>query len=255
MSWPLHFVCPGLGTDLEGDEMHPTNALRPDVSDMLAVHAGFPTSRRSARHRPMWPARPVTPNGVVLVADFYDNVLAFLHVHHERRGRAGHPPAVSRGRPRRTCSSGWPRSTRPVLGPIAGVEATLGRWRADPDPAASRRAAGGHRRTRSPSCPRTSTRSDRRPILAPTLHRQYLIPRGVGRAAGPRHGQLLGDKIWLILGLIYEQMSADQQACRCWPTCRLRRSRCGPPSAMHACSTVYVAELRQTALAADRLTA
>ncbi len=211
---------------------------RADVSDMFAVHNGF----RSAFGSALTYVASTTddPARVALVADFYDNVIGFLHVHHEGEDELVTPLLLARADQTELVQS-VAAQHQDVLVPLAEVESALGIWRADPtDEAAAQVVAA----IAALDGVLTSHLDQEEGAILP-LCADHLSAQEWG--ALPAHGManFPGDKIWLILGLIQEQMTADQQA---------EMLAHMPPPAVemwtgfgHAAFDGYVAELRQTA--------
>ncbi len=204
---------------------------------MLAVHGGFRAAFGSA------PTYVASTSGdaerAALVADFYDNVLNFLHVHHEGEDELVTPLLLARSSQMELIER-VAAQHQAVPGPIAGVEASLEQWRVDPDPAATAELLAAIARLDAELSPHLD--EEEQHILP--LCADHLSPEEWG--ALPAHGlaSYSGDKIWLILGLIYEQMSAEQQA---------EMLAHMPPPAVemgtgfgHEAFDGYVAELRQT---------
>jgi Hemerythrin HHE cation binding domain len=178
----------------------------PDTSDMLAVHAVFRDTLASA------PALIDGASGgdkarAALVANYYDNILHFLEVHHESEEQIVFPLL------RQRCAEAAPvvdqmeAEHAEMLALLEQAQRTIGVWETgDGDGAGSARDALDTLRAQLVShLDREET--SLLPLCAPNLSLEEW-------GAIPGHAMMSyrGDKIWLILGLIRERMNEEQRA-------------------------------------------
>ena len=182
-------------------------APRPDVTDMVAVHAVF---------RDTLGAAPALIDGAsdgdaaraALVANYYDNILHFLEVHHEAEEKLVFPLL------RQRCPADGPLVDQleaehvEALALLQQAQRAVTAWQAgDGD------AAPAEPGTPSSPCGRSwsGISTPRRPRCCRCAG-AYLSPRGVGASLATRWPSYRGDKVWLILGLIRERMNDEQRA-------------------------------------------
>jgi hemerythrin-like domain-containing protein len=181
-------------------------APRPDVTDMVAVHAVFRDTLGAA------PALiDDASNGdaarAALIANYYDNILRFLQVHHESEEQLVFPLL------RQRCPADGPTVDRmeaeheDALGLLHQAQRAVAAWEAGDDdggPAARdaleslRVQLVGHLDTEETT-------------LLP-LCGANLSPEEWGAIPGHALASYSGDKVWLILGLIRERMNDEQRA-------------------------------------------
>lgn len=182
-------------------------ALRPDTSDMLAVHQVFREALRAApRLVGDVPAGDTARSE--LVGSYYDNVLRFLEVHHEGEDLLVTPLLAER------CTDDEAEVVlrvatqhKEVLGPLEDADEALGSWRFGAEPGETSDAAAALVALGQ--------------VLTPHLdeEEQAVLPLAAAHltleewGALPGHGMqsFTGDNLWLILGLIRESMTADQR--------------------------------------------
>jgi hypothetical protein len=178
-----------------------------DTSDMAQVHQVFREAIGAAAPL-VGSATPGNAERVELVATYYDNVLRLLHAHHE-----GEDVLL------------WPRLLERVPGQAAMVERVAAQHEA-----VSAALALAHERL---AAWRTAPDIDSGAALAAALadlgaqlfahldeEEQLIVPLAATCITAPEWGELPGhamqhfdgDKLWLILGLVREQMRPDQIA-------------------------------------------
>jgi hemerythrin-like domain-containing protein len=176
-----------------------------DTSDMVAVHEVF---RRALISAPQTLAAVDIGDDdkVAVVASYYANVLAFLHVHHQGEDALLWPKLLERVRDpavvRRIAAQHLD-----VDGAVASAESRLGDW-----------AAGPTARTAKSLAAALSTLGE---VLGPHLdeeEREILPLAAVHLSAQewaelPAYGirNFAGDKLWLVIGLIREAMTPEQR--------------------------------------------
>jgi hemerythrin-like domain-containing protein len=188
--------------------MHDSVALdRPDTSDMQSVHRVFREAFSVAPQ--LIGAVSVDDSArVELVAAYYANVLAFLHVHHEGEDEILWPRLLERCPADAALVQHASGQHQAILGDLATAEERLAEWRSDPtiDRGASLAAAlvtlganlGAHL-------------DDEERLILPLVEQHLTVEEWHQL---PAHGMqhFTGDRIWLVLGLLREQMTPGQRA-------------------------------------------
>lgn len=177
-----------------------------DVSDMFPVHN---TLRDSLAAAPRLVSEVDDGDGErrQLVANFYDNVLAFLHVHHHGEEILVFPLLRERCADQLEMIDVVAGQHRDVDELVAESGQALKSWEAGDIGAKARSAhalgALGERMTEHLH----DEEQQLLPLCATTLTEQEW-----GALPGHALGSFEGDKVWLILGLIRERMSDKQRA-------------------------------------------
>ena len=176
-----------------------------DTSDMASVHRVFRNELSTT------PARIGRATGnaeqVAVLTNYLDNFLAFLEVHHEGEEQLLFPLLEER-------APGESASVRAAAGQHSQVHAQLG---------AAKIAVSGWSAERPDSGAATADALSALEVsLVPHLdeEEQTICPLAADHlsqeewARLPEHAMMTfsGDKIWLILGLVLEQMSPEQRA-------------------------------------------
>ena len=187
--------------------MSATALTRPDTSDMLAVHRVFRESLGVAPQL-IGSVPGEDSERVAAVAGYYADILAFLHVHHEGEDELLWPKLVARCPDDAATISRIAGQHDGVLSALQTAETHLDAWRAEPtiDNAATLAAAlitlavglGAH------------LDEEERVILP--IAADHLTVEEWGEL--PAHGMrnFRGERIWLVMGLIREQMTDAQRA-------------------------------------------
>jgi hypothetical protein len=179
---------------------------RPDTSDMIAVHAVF---RESLGVAPQLIGSVPEDDAarVAAVAGYYGDMLAFLRVHHEGEDDLLWPKLLVRCPEQAELIQHVAGQHDGVLSALETAETHLATWRAEPttDNGATLAASlitlavglGAH------------LDEEERTILP--LAGDHLTAEEWGEL--PAHGMqhFRGERIWLVLGLIREQMTAAQR--------------------------------------------
>jgi hypothetical protein len=168
---------------------------RPDTSDMVRVHRVFREGFAVAPQL-LGAARAEDSAQIQRIATYYDALVLFLHVHHEGEDELLWPRLLDRCPARAATVEHAAGQHQGVLGDLAVSEARLAEWKAEPTPD---RAA--------------SLAAEERTILP--LAAEHLTVEEWAEL--PTHGMQTGGQraphlMWLVLGLIREQMSAEQRA-------------------------------------------
>lgn len=176
-----------------------------DTSDMVAVHDAL---RRVLRTAPDVIGR--IPAGdddrVAVVASYFANALAFLHVHHEGEDELLWPKLLERVEDPELVAR-IAAQHGDVTGALAESEATLATWAGSPTAAngeALTAALGALDAVLSPHL------AEEEAMILP-LAAVHITPPEWGGLAEHGIGHFSGDKLWLILGLILEAMTEEQR--------------------------------------------
>jgi hypothetical protein len=180
-------------------------SLRPDVSDIEAVHGAFRDTFAAASEL-VGTVQSEDAGRRALIANFYANICSFLHAHHQTEEDLVFPLLRARCPDRTAILERAAAQHEEVLDLVGRAEGSLTSW--------SNGEAGSQER-----CARDLT------TLGETLAKHLddeeseVIPLCAERlsieewGAQPGHGMALfqGDKIWLVLGLIRERMTQSQR--------------------------------------------
>jgi hypothetical protein len=178
---------------------------RPDVSEMLAVHQAL---RDSLGCAPELVLAVDAADGarVGLITNFYDNVLSFLHVHHDGEEKLIFPLLRERCPARLGTVEQMEAQHSDVVGLIQRSEGALAVWAGgEPTGQTASAAALGDLSARL-----DQHLSDEERELLP-LCADHLSPEEWGALPGHALGSFDGDKVWLILGLIRQRMTQAQR--------------------------------------------
>jgi hypothetical protein len=180
--------------------------VRPDTSDMLAVHQVFREAFDAVSDHVASTAAGSDADRVQLVGDFYRNVFAFLHVHHESEDDLVTPLLIARLDDSTEVKRVAAQHTE-VLDPLVEAETALAAWSAAPD------AASGEvfvARVGVLDEVLTAHLDEEERIVLPLC--DHLTVEEWGALPGHAMANFQGDRIWLVLGLIREQMEDRQRA-------------------------------------------
>lgn len=180
---------------------------RPDTSDMIRVHRVFRETLGMAPEL-IGSVRPEDTGRVAAVATFYANVLAFLHVHHEGEDELLWPKLLER------CPDDVATVTLAsdqhlgITGALETAEARLTDWRQQPTIDRGATLAAALMTLYAGLAEHLD--NEERTILP--LAEAHLSVEEWGQL--PEHGMrnFRGDKLWLIVGLLREQMTDEQRA-------------------------------------------
>jgi hemerythrin-like domain-containing protein len=181
------------------------NAPRPDVSDMFAVHQAL-RDTLSCAPQLINKIDATDLKRVDLITNFYDNVLSFLHVHHDGEEKLIFP--LLRDRCPEELSV-----IEQMLGQHANVTDLLGwsgqalaAW-ADGDTTAQTRAATNLSELGAELYQHLD--DEEREVLP--LCAEHLTPEEWAALPGHAMANFGGDKAWLILGLVRQRMTQAQR--------------------------------------------
>jgi hemerythrin-like domain-containing protein len=180
---------------------------RPDTSDMIRVHRVF---RETLGRAPtmIGSVNVDDSNRVAAVATFYANILAFLHVHHEGEDELVWPKLLERCPEHAATVRLAADQHQAILGQLEAAAAQLGEWQQDPT--TSRSAALTAALVTLSAGVTEHLDNEERTILP--LAEAHITVEEWGQL--PMHGMknFRGDKLWLIIGLLREQMTIEQLA-------------------------------------------
>jgi hemerythrin-like domain-containing protein len=180
-------------------------AAQTDVSDMRAVHQVLRDTLGCARAR----VESVDPDDGArraLISNYYENVLSFLHVHHDGEEILVFPRLRERDAPDAALVDAAARQHEDVLAQMGAAAEALAAWGGG-DTGAQQRAAD-HLDTLHTDL--VAHLDDEEQTVLP-LCAEYITQEEWGQLPGHALGNFGGDKVWLILGLIRERMNDEQR--------------------------------------------
>lgn len=140
-----------------------------------------------------------------LVGSYLDNVWRLLHVHHEGEDEYLTPRLVERATADEAAEAARVAAEhQTLLKALAPAQDALAAWRADPTPATADALVAANARLTGPL---TAHLDEEERIVVPLAIR-YLAPQEWNQMPGEGLAAFTGDKIWLVIGLIQEQMPA-----------------------------------------------
>ncbi|HVT41516.1 MAG TPA: hemerythrin domain-containing protein [Acidimicrobiales bacterium] len=179
---------------------------RPDTSDMVAVHKALRGALGSGAQR----VRDVDPSDAArreLIADYYDNILWFLDVHHNGEEELVFPRVRERNPDAAAVVDTMEGQHHEVVQLLkdAGVSRTA--WASGDDSAQATLANQLQALSDATNAHLDQEEAQLLPLCADCLTVEEW-------AEMPGHAlrQYQGDKVWLVLGLIMEQRNAEEQA-------------------------------------------
>jgi hypothetical protein len=180
----------------------PETRPRPDTSDMIRVHRVFRDAFGCAAQL-VGAASSDDPDRVACVAAYYGNVLAFLHAHHEGEEELIWPKLLGRAPERAELVGRIAGQHHGVLEWLGLAERRLAEWVADPSVDRGAALAGALATLGAELGLHLD--EEERSILP--LAAQHLSVDEWGELPGHGMRSFRGDKIWLVLGLIQEQLT------------------------------------------------
>ena len=176
-----------------------------DTSDMIQLHRVFRDALGAAA--PL--VGSVAPGDTAradVVGSYYANVLALLHSHHEGEDELVWPKLVERAPEDAETIMRIAGQHEGVLTALADAEGKLAPWRLDPQVdsgahlAASLATLGAE----------LALHLDEEERVILPIAARHMTPAEWGELPGHGMAHFTGDKIWLVLGLIQEQMRPEQ---------------------------------------------
>jgi hypothetical protein len=179
---------------------------RPDTGDMVAVHNALRAALGAGAAR----VRGVAPNDEArraLIADYYDNVLWFLDVHHNGEEELVFPRIRERSAASVALVDTMESQHHEVVQLLKDASASRTAWAAGDDTVQATLADQLDALHTATAAHLDQEESNLLPLCA-----DYLTPEEWGELPGHALRQYQGDKVWLVLGLIMEQRTPDEQA-------------------------------------------
>ena len=180
-------------------------ALNPDTSDMIAVHKVFRHALTSAS-RLIEGTPPGDLQRAAVVGSYYDNILRFLKVHHQAEDDLIWPKLAQRAPARSELVQEMTSDHERIHDPLDLTATALPLWTSSPDPAAGQALISGLEALGRVLTPHL----DREEQEVVPLCSEYLTLEEWGQMPGHALASYDGDKVWLILGLIRENMTQQQ---------------------------------------------
>jgi hemerythrin-like domain-containing protein len=178
-----------------------------DPTDMVDLHRVF---RAALDRAPALMASAATgdPERVALVADYYANVLRLLHAHHDGEDTLLTPKLVERQPQHAELVRSVAAQHLIVLAALEEAETAIARWRQALDAEPAMRATTALETLRSELTLHLDTEErDVLPLAAECIN---VVEWGELPSRGLQHFD--GDKLWLVVGLIRQEMTAAHLA-------------------------------------------
>jgi hypothetical protein len=185
----------------------PANLPLADTTEMAGVHRVF---RNALADAPQLIGSVVDDaDRAEVVASYFDNVLALLAGHHDGEDELLTPRVIARATPEEAAEAERISSQHAdVLGDIEAAQARIAAFRADPTTDAGAHLASALATLNADLVPHLDEEEE----IAMPIAAKYINVAEWGEL--PSHGMstFTGDKLWLIIGLIREQMTPRQIA-------------------------------------------
>jgi hemerythrin-like domain-containing protein len=178
-------------------------APRPDTTDMLAVHAVF---RDTLHGAPALIDGAADEARAALIANYYDNILRFLEVHHDAEEELVFPLLRQRCPADGAVVDQMEADHAEMLKLLEKAQGAVAAW-----PSGNEKSAESARNALDALCVQLIGHLDQEeasllPLCAPNLSVEEW-----GAIPGHSMANFRGDKIWLIMGLIRERMTDEQR--------------------------------------------
>ena len=177
-----------------------------DATAMTRFHRIFREALDAIPH--LVGAAPDDSERVELVGSYYDNVLRLLHAHHEAEDLVIYPMMVERLPEHLDVISRVNAEHETVLGTLGAAEKAVADWRADPS-TTSRDAAAVALEAMHPIL---VEHLDHEEAEVVPLIGQCINVAEWGQMSATAFQLFSGDKTWLVIGLIQEQMLPTENA-------------------------------------------
>ncbi len=181
-------------------------APRPDTRDMYAVHGVFRDTLGAAPTL-VGGIAPGDAERVALIANYYENILSFLEAHHDGEELLVFPLLRERAAGAGELVDDMTEQHHEAIALLQEARAALAAW---PGGDAATQQAAQERLDALGSHLCEHLEEEEAKVLP--LAAEYLSMEEWGALPGHGMANFHGDKIWLILGLIRERMTAEQQA-------------------------------------------
>jgi len=187
-----------------GGAVSQTGQFETDTSDMAAVHRAI---RGGLDAAPDYVAAATDPARVEVVGSFYDNLIEFLHVHHQGEDEILYPLLEQRCPHERESLELIDAQHRLLDEPMGEVRGAIAAWRAAPSEATSRAVIDAIARVDEILTPHLA---DEEALVVP-LASAHLSAEEWGQLPAHAMQAFSGDKPWLGFGLVFEQFDDDQR--------------------------------------------
>jgi len=176
-----------------------------DTSDMLAVHGALRDTLAAGSTRVLGVA-PDDDERRELICSYYEDILWFLHVHHDGEEELVFPKVRERAPSAAAVLDAMLAQHREVVELLSASEGALAAWRSG-DGAAQERLADDLRALSEALEPHLrDEETELLPFCAQTLTAEEW-----GALPGHALSQYQGDKVWLVIGLIMERRTPDER--------------------------------------------
>ena len=176
-----------------------------ETADMIAVHRALLGSLDAA---PKLVGRAgVDPERIEVITSFYDNVLEFLHVHHSGEDEMIYPVLEERCAHEKALLERIDDQHRLLDEPMEAASATITAWRSAPS------TDGGQAVVDAISTIDTTLRphlKEEEEMVLP-IASAWMSPEEWAQLPGHALQSFRGDKPWLALGLVRENLTAEQR--------------------------------------------
>jgi len=177
---------------------------RPDTNDMMAVHRVF---RESLAAAPGLVDSVSDDERRALIANYLANVMSFLDVHHDGEEQIVFPVLIERSPKSKAVVEQMVAEHEQVVRLLKGVNESVARWEHGDDPDGAAVKASLQALNEGLESHLNEEEADLLPIAG-----EFLTVEEWGSLPGHGFANFQGDKVWLILGLIREQMNDEQRA-------------------------------------------
>jgi hemerythrin-like domain-containing protein len=147
-------------------------------------------------------ATPGDTDRAELVGSYYDNVLRLLHAHHEAEDLTIYPMMLERLPEHADVFARMDAEHGAILGPLTAAEHAVAAWRADPTQASRDGVAAALSELEGVLVRHLD---DEEAEAVPLIGRCITVPEW-GEMSAVAFQHFTGDKPWLVIGLIQEQM-------------------------------------------------
>ncbi|MFZ0714478.1 hemerythrin domain-containing protein [Mycobacterium sp.] len=184
--------------------MSESTTIRPDTSDMAAVHKVFRTSLAAGPD--FLSSAAGDDERRALIANYYANLMAFLKVHHEGEEELVFPLLIERAPQHAGLVTQAEGQHADVIGRLLAVSESVNSWDLKGDPQAPD-LLNALRSLETSLMPHL----DQEEAEIVPLAAEHLTPEEWGALPGHAMRSFDGDKIWLIIGLIRENFTPQQR--------------------------------------------
>lgn len=178
-----------------------------DTSDMIGVHRVF-RDAMAAAPRLIAAVKPGDIARAEVVATYYSNVLAMLHAHHEGEDELMTPKLLQRCPERADVISRIASQHHGLVDAVKAVERQIPGWAENPSIETGAKLAAA---LATVGAQLTIHADDEEREILP-IAAQHMNVAEWGELPGHSMRTFSGDKLWLVLGLVQEQMTPEQVA-------------------------------------------